>query len=121
LADIDPCALLSASDASSLGLNSPGTPDTVGSSKACDWTATSYALIVNLTAASISSLPNSTPTQIGSHQAVQQQNSGDGCTVALAVTSSSRVEVNATSTDTAQQCSEALNAAKLVEPHLPAS
>jgi hypothetical protein len=122
LANTDPCSLLSSSDAATAGLQTPGTSDQVGSEPACDYIGSQYTVIVAvLTQGGLSVFSGSTSMPIGSHPGALKDSGGAGCQVAIGVTSSSRVDVAATSKTGGSGCAEAESVAKLVEPHLPAS
>jgi hypothetical protein len=121
LANADPCSLLSSSDAATAGLSAPGTKDQVGAEPSCDYVGSNGTLIVGiLTSGGISVFGKGTPVSIGSHQGMQDDQGDTGCEVAIGVTDSSRVDITATE-NTGSACPQALQVAKLIEPHLPSS
>jgi hypothetical protein len=132
LQGVDPCDLLTASAAATLGVTGqPETEDTADDpSRLCNWRvrkdtiADSYTLGVvvfeKLGLKDVIAEGAITPLTIGSHQAGQSlHGQGGTCSVTLAVTERSRVDVLASGRDGSKLCGPVLEAAKLVEPELP--
>jgi Protein of unknown function (DUF3558) len=122
--DLEPCELLSAQDASALGLPGQGEESDVVSSRGCQWqTSGSHTVTIGLFEdAGIGDVVSDTspkPLTVGSHDAVEYTGGGT-CGVAIAVTDSSRVDVLGTAGgDLTRACQVANQAAELVEPKLP--
>jgi hypothetical protein len=122
MASIDPCSLLSTSQASGLGLETPGTEDTTGTARDCEYNGSAFGATVGVrTDGGLSALSGATSLTIGSHQAGLQDHGAAGCFIAIGVTSSSRAEVVTTSNSDASSCTDAKNVAQLIEPNLPTS
>jgi hypothetical protein len=132
LADIQPCDLLSAEEAKSLGLDSRGEPDDIAGTTSCDWPQSGNGgLIVGIRPTrGISDLnydtEKSSEVTIGKYDAVKVEEPNNGkalCQVLIAVSDSSSVQVTgslkATSTDTAAACERATKAAELIAAKLP--
>jgi hypothetical protein len=124
LASTDPCSLLPASAATSLGYPAQGKPGTAGTAPDCEWDGTPGAANIGILATlGLSQMvpDRGTPVDItvGSHQA-KQLDQGIGCRIALGVTPTSRVDVQVTTT-TGSPCAAVLALAKAVEPNLPSS
>jgi hypothetical protein len=77
-------------------------------------------LVSILTSGGLSAFGKGTPVSVGSHQGMQDDQGVAGCEVAIGVTASSRVDVTAT-VNSGSGCTQALQVAKLIEPHLPSS
>jgi hypothetical protein len=119
---VDPCALLSSSEASSLGFG-VGKPDDVGGRKTCNWGSSgSEGILIGLGKTSLEQLHGQT-VDVGKHQAAKlPETQYGGCSIALALPDKSNVTVVATppagqANDTA--CPKALNVAKIIDPKLP--
>jgi hypothetical protein len=124
LASTDPCALLPASAATSLGYPAQGKSGTSGPAPDCEWDGTpGVANIAILATLGVSQVvpDGGTPVDItvGSHQA-KQLDQGIVCRIALGVTPTSRVDVQVATT-TGSPCAGTLALAKAVEPNLPSS
>ncbi|HET9142033.1 DUF3558 family protein [Actinophytocola sp.] len=131
LADLDPCALLTASAKATLGITAAGERRKILDTRLCQWKVRgpkdTYILGVGLLdKAGIDDIPSGVPIEqlpnIGDHQAVRSKEAGGTtpCAVILGVTNSSRVELQATAgTDVDKACELAMDMAKLVEPELP--
>jgi hypothetical protein len=119
LANTDPCSLLTASDASSVGLQAPGNPDNVAGERTCDYVGSQSTAIIGVsTDAGLSSFGNGTSVAVGSHQGLQDDQGTGGCQIAIGVSASSRVDVQVTP-HSGSGCPEAMSLAKLIEPKLP--
>jgi hypothetical protein len=132
LAAMQPCDLLSSTELSQNGLTSNG-PSTGSGARSCRWDNNAYdnglgytigadirdsqgLKDINTVGYTLSDDP------IGHHQAKQaQQINGDGCFVSISVTTTSRVDVPASTgaADVNQSCVLANQYAKLIEPKLP--
>jgi hypothetical protein len=133
LAAIQPCDLLSSSQVSQNGLTSEGSSSGSGA-RSCKWKNTTadsgfgYVVSANIRdQQGISDINTDgvtvTNDPIGKHQARQAKDSdgGDGCMVSIAVTDSSRVDVQANdgNSDLNQASQLANQFATLIEPQLP--
>jgi hypothetical protein len=131
LADFKPCDLLSPSDRSTAGLTTLGVDKTIGTARACDWTApATFGVTVTLDdTTGLSGLKvekkTATTKKVGAHPAMQvsDKKAADGtCSVLLGVGDSASAQVdvsNTTFSDTALACSRASTVAGLIEPKLP--
>jgi hypothetical protein len=125
LASTDPCSLLPASAATSLGYPAQGKPSSDGGQPNCGWAGTpGVANVLILPSLGISQVVVNggtlTDITVGSHQAKQLDQGNGICRIALGVTPTSRVDVGiVTSGDPA--CPAVLAVAKAVEPNLPSS
>jgi hypothetical protein len=125
---IDPCALLSDSDRTSLGLRA-GEPRKVGRSEGCDWLQSGvWGVAIGLRADLAfkdTDLRGAVahPADIGRHEAYRVENAGGGrgaCEVFVITGESSFAQVTVTyGVDTAKACERALSVAKIVDPKLP--
>jgi hypothetical protein len=124
-----PCSLLSSSDLEQLNASSPPSAGMSGPDHACDLItgsgAVEVAVVEGQGLAQATFQGPTTPETIGRHQAVKypEPNDDAGCFVGIAVTDSSRVDVETEATDLnpADPCAFTRQVATLVEPHLPAS
>lgn len=126
IVDLDACSLLTAKEASSLGLPAAGQKLNAGAKSGCQWDGPDYSVSVDVrTDVGLSGVQANggtiTSTTVGRHQANQLQDSG-GCTYALGIGATSRVDVGATGNTRGNgECQEALTAAQFVEKKLPSS
>ena len=123
IADTNACSLLTAAEATSVGLPSSGNTDNLTAKSGCEWDGSSYTVgIFVYTTGGLSSIPSSagtpTNTQIGSHSAVQLTVAAGGCIYSIGINDSTRVDVNAEGNGQ-NSCPESLAVAQLVEKHLP--
>jgi len=138
-----PCALLSSSDRSSLGIVSSGKPTSLGGAQACDWrvpNAFGITVTVEKTAGKnpgkSAAGKNFTLFPVGKHQAYKIADRGGSgicamifpaavsspTTVSSAMQAGETVHIdvsNANFRDSALACKRVLTVAKLVEPKLP--
>src|SRR5947209_3772064 len=129
LANTQACDLLTASEATRVGL--PSTPSgnlSEGAKSGCQWTGDSFAVVAGIrTDVGLSGvIPNGTitDTTIGSHTAkklVTNFSSGAGgtCLYAIGVTDSMRVDITSTVIASGDACQESLAIAQIIEPKLP--
>lgn len=134
LASTQPCDLLSGSELSQLGVGNHGTPDTGSGARTCSWqhptdvSGTGYLVAadvrdhqgikdINTDGVTV------TDHSVGRHQGrlLKDTSGGDGCTVVIGVTDSSRVDVQANTNQATvdASCQLALRVAPLVEARLP--
>lgn len=125
--DLDPCTLITAAEASGLGVI-PGTrkDSSSGTSRRCVWTAPdAFTMDVStfdtrgvkdvVASGEIKKVPT-----IGRHEAVQSFGGVDSCAISIAITETSRVDTSAAAHgNAAKSCEVAMQVAKLVEPKLP--
>ncbi|XVS66324.1 DUF3558 domain-containing protein [Actinosynnema sp. CA-299493] len=132
LAEVNPCDLLTADEATSLGLTSPGEADRVGGTESCDWQQSGNGgLVVGIRPTSgLGDLTYDTAKgqqiNVGKYDAVRIEAPNGAqalCDVLIAVSESSSVQVagnlKGNSTDTAAACERATRAADLIAPKLP--
>ncbi len=122
VANMNACSLLTASEATSVGLPSAGYTENNGGKSGCEWdgSAAIVSVVIRTDVGLAGVLANGgtvTSTQIGSHQAKELQDAG-GCTYILGITDSSRVDVGATALSGGAVCPESLAVAQLVEKRL---
>jgi hypothetical protein len=125
LAITDPCWLLPASAATSLGYPAQGKSQTTGGQPDCQYDGTPGVADVGIFATlGLSQVvpDRGTPVDItvGKHQAKQLDQGSGICRISLGVTPTSRVDVEVTTT-TGSPSAGALAIAKAVEPNLPPS
>jgi hypothetical protein len=132
LAAVQPCDLLDSSVQSQNGLTSSG-PTSGSGARSCRWakkvSLNAPGFVIGLDIRDSQGISDfntdgyaMTNESIGHHQAVQgKQTSGDLCLVTIAITSNSRVDVTANTSDSNidQACTLANQYAKLIEPKLP--
>jgi len=130
---LQPCDLLTSADASALQLTAQGGPTNFGGARTCEWRkpvdingqngfSTRIAIRDSQSLSDITSAGYTvTQDNVGSHQGKQAAlDGGGGCLIAIAVSNTSRVDVDISGgTDTASSCQFANQVAKVVEPHLP--
>ncbi|CRK60399.1 hypothetical protein [Alloactinosynnema sp. L-07] len=127
---VQPCDLLDESAMGALGIKKPGTAETIGKARSCQWRvekdsiADSYtfavALFETLGLSDVKGDGNPTPLTVGSRKAVRTlRGQGAGCAVSIEISAKSRVDVQALGSSGEKLCPAALEAAKLVEPELP--
>ncbi len=130
LTSLDPCDLVSSSAVEALGITGSPKDEEIGKVRSCSWRvdkssiADSYtitvALFEQLGLKDVAADGEVKELKVGSHDAGQSyRRGGGGCAVSLAVTESSRVDVQVAGGDKEKLCAPALDAAKLVEPELP--
>lgn len=128
LAAIEACGLLTAKEASSLGVPSQGRPDEIFGLRSCNWTtpdgvvSTSIDDEAGIDDLVLSDASSVTDVTIGRHRAKRAvEGSGPGyCDVFFAVGESASVGVSALYlNDTPRACAAADQAAAFVEPKLP--
>jgi hypothetical protein len=127
VANVDACSLLTANEASGLGLPAAGEKLNAGAKSGCQWDGSDYSVGVAVrTDVGLAGVQSNggtiTTTSVGHHhQAVRLQDDG-GCTYVLGISELSRVDVGATgNTRGSGECQEALSAARFVEKKLPSS
>jgi len=132
MASLQPCDLLSSSNASQLQLT-PGGPVNEGDARACTWQKAvdtngqnGFGIEIGIRdRQGLNELTTAgytiTPDNVGNHQGKQAALTvGGGCVIAIGVSGSSRVDVVVTGgTDTTQACQFGNQVAKAVEPGLP--
>ncbi len=128
-AAVQPCDLISATDATQLQLTKGG-PVNEGAARACTWSKpvdsngqNGYTVEIGVRdSQSVSSFNSAgftiTQDNVGRHQGIQAVDSG-GCFVVIGVGNASRVDVLISMTDTNAACEFANKVAKVVEPKLP--
>ncbi len=130
LDDVEPCELISASDAKNLGITTAPREESTGGSRSCRWRvqkgsiADSYEISVALYSRvgmkDIDADGEIVPLKVGSHDGAQSiRGGGAGCAVTIGIGDSSRADVLLVGGDGAKLCAPALDVAKLVEPELP--
>lgn len=125
LANTDACSLLTASEATSVGLPSQGIEDAAGAHSGCQWNGSDFSVSVGVRtdvglAGVLLNGGTLTNTTVGTHQAKQVAGvASSGCLVAMGITNSMRVDVGATQVSTGNECQEAMAVAQLVEKRLP--
>jgi len=123
-ASINPCALLTSSDIQHLGVASRG-PDALGGSRGCSWLKTGqynvgFSVWDHLGIDQMNSGGNPiTNHRVGSHDGRQFEGADGGCFVAMAITSTSSIDVSVGG-DPSVECQLADQFALLIEPRLPA-
>jgi hypothetical protein len=131
-ASLQPCDLLSSSDATQLQLTSGG-PVNEGGARACTWQKAvdtngqnGFGIEIGIRdSQGLSGLTTAgytiTPDNVGNHQGKQAALTvGGGCVIAIGVGSSARVDVVVNGgTDTTQACQFGNQVAKAIEPRLP--
>jgi hypothetical protein len=121
---LQPCDLLTQQEQAGLQLG-PGQEDTIGSARVCMWQASGshtvgVSIFDDLGLADVQSKSGAQPLTIGSHDAVQYTGGVSTCSIALAVSETSRVDVSGVANgDMTRGCAVANQAARLVEPKLP--
>lgn len=125
---IDPCGLLSASDVARFGAR-PGKRNDIGGAIGCGWTVPGQGTfgIALRSKQSVDSIVvgkgRIVDQSVGSHQGkrLEEPDGVGACLVSIAVSDSSRVDVDgvATHTDNAKACDFATRVAELIEPKLP--
>ena len=128
LADVNPCALISAQQATTLKLAN-GREEKYGQARVCVYRyegatiADSYTVQVELyEKQSIDEVvgTNVAPVpKVGGHDAVTFTPPAGGCTIAMATSESSRVDTSAVGGDAARACQLVAQVAAVVEPELP--
>jgi Protein of unknown function (DUF3558) len=120
--DVDPCTLLSSSDATSLGFGQ-GKPGGVAGRKTCNWGSSgTEGVLIGLGRTSLDQL-NGQTVDVGKHRAAKlPATEYGGCAIALGLGDSSNVTVVVTppsgqATETA--CPKAMDVAKIIDPKLP--
>jgi hypothetical protein len=106
-------------------LPSSGYTENLNAKSGCEWDGADYIVTVVIrTTVGLSGLAANggtiTDTQVGSHQAKQLTEAAGGCTYAIGINDSTRVDVGAGAvSNTNSACPETLKIAQLVEKHLP--
>lgn len=131
-ASLDPCALIGTADLAQYGkFTGPTKSDLGGGARGCGFlreraSASDERLTVSVNVRdqqSIDTVNDSGGGKINGHQgdrkAVQAPSPPNGCTLALAVGTTSRVDVAIVSTDPTKACDIASKVADIVEPKLP--
>lgn len=128
LADIEPCTLLSDEDKSRLELRNESEKSD-NAVRQCRWVSGTGSALYSVGAGIRDSQGLAEvrgkdgppkPISVGSHDAVEARDTlGEICLVAIAVTDSSRVDVQAIGRDMTKMCEKAHEIGKLVEPKLP--
>lgn len=128
LATIDACDLLTAEEATSLGVPPQGRPDEIVGLRRCDWgteeggPSTTINEDLGIDGLVLTDASSVTDITIGRHQAKRAvETSGPGyCSVYFAIGDTANVSVTALYlNDTPRACSVADRAAALIEPKLP--
>jgi hypothetical protein len=122
-----PCSLLSTADLERLKASSLPSASTTGPGTTCDFLTGAGSVEVAVAAQGLAQAQFPIPpypVTIGHHQAVKSLEPTDpaGCQVTIAVTADSRIDITTESTDDhpTDPCAFTMQAATLVEPHLPA-
>ncbi|MFD9962921.1 DUF3558 family protein [Amycolatopsis sp. NPDC058986] len=132
-ASLDPCTLVSGSDLSTYGtFDGPAKQDVGAGARDCQLVrqranASDDTLTVDITVrdnAGLDALPDNgggkkPGTMTSGRKAVQAPQPPEGCVLALAVGTGSRVDVSIVSADSAKACDIASKVADVVEPKLP--
>ncbi|WP_253766953.1 DUF3558 domain-containing protein [Goodfellowiella coeruleoviolacea] len=135
LADLDPCQLMTASEATELGISDPGKPGSTAGSPECNWRVSGqFGVVISLSpdkGVDSFNYHGKTPSSInvGKHPATKVEDSLQGtrvntglCNVFIAVSDSSAVQVivtNSGATDTALACERAETVAEFADAKLP--
>lgn len=122
LGSVDPCSLLTESEAGSLGLDVSGKKDDITPVRDCRWKEPGKQVNVAIrTKGGLSSISENdgetVDTKISGRQAVKQEGNV-GCFYFLGVTASSRVDVLGMK-EAHPDCELAMKAAKIIAPKLP--
>jgi hypothetical protein len=128
LADVEPCSLMSDEDKTRLGLRNEEDRE-IGGARLCKWVAgtssSTYSVGVGIRdsqglAEVVGADGTPKPISVGGREAREARDtSGETCLVAIGVSDSSRVDIQAIGPDMAQMCETAHEFAELVEPKLP--
>ena len=126
LATVDPCSLLSSSEAADIALDPHGEAMRVNGARGCAWHGSVYSATVSIQPSQgLSALSGADPSavQLTRHPAVERQDGDTGaCLVAIGISTTSRVDVDVTGEDyVVAQCAHADGIARLIEPRMPAS
>ena len=132
LTSTDPCDLLTTAEIAQLGLTNPGEPNSVGTGSVCDWKVSGNGgLSVGVRPEKgVADLDTSGGTKsqvkVGKFDVTKIEAPAGGtpvCTMIIAVTPTSSVDVianfTAASTDVAGACERATKATNLIAPKLP--
>ncbi|WP_157987530.1 DUF3558 family protein [Jiangella endophytica] len=128
LAALDPCAMVDAAGAGSLGLTG-GEAETLGEARVCRYRfegptlnesfTVSVELFETYGPADIVATDVQALAPIGDHEAVTFTGTTGGCVVSLGVSETSRLDATAVGGDPALACEHATQLAALAEPALP--
>lgn len=122
-----PCSLLSSSDLQQIGASTPPSQDMIGTAHSCEIDSSAFHFGLDIRTdvglsgfSGVSTGGPITTVTIGHHSAKEQADtSSSSCTVAIGVSSSSRVDVSATGDGSTDPCPAARNTATLIESNLP--
>jgi hypothetical protein len=123
LANTQACSLLTASEATSLGLPSTGDTNDSGAKSGCEWDGDELTagVLIRTDVGLSGVVPNggtAVDTTVGSHQAKKLDQGSGGCLIAIGITESIRVDVQADLLS-GDGCQSSLKIAQIVEPKLP--
>lgn len=128
LAGVQPCDIVDAAGAASLGLTD-GVSKTLGEARVCQWRyegatldqsfTVSLALFETRGLAAIVGTEITTLPDVGTHPAASFVAPGGSCGVSVGVGDDARVDSTATGGDPQQACDLAAQLAALAEPNLP--
>jgi hypothetical protein len=121
-----PCSLVSATDLAQLGSSAPVSTDLVGGVATCEIAAPNASVGVGFMPMGLAQfVVNGTIKDliIGRHHAKEDQSTIDtsSCYIAIGLTSTMRLDISVESDSGVAPCQLALQAATLVERHLPVS
>jgi hypothetical protein len=123
LKDVDPCTLLTKSEAQQVGATGEPKPEKIGSAQTCGWKPDnaifSVVIRTNVGLTGVQPAGQVTDIAIGQHQVKKFMGAAGSCIVATGITSSSRVDVVLHGPSKVDPCPQALQVAQLVEPKLP--
>jgi len=126
LAKTSACALLTESDVAPLGASGPGVEDDrLPRTRDCEYTKSgSFKLGItiydDLGIKDVQDFGNPKTMTVGKHDAIQGEDPGGACAVAMKTTETSRVDAVATANgDVKKACDLALSLAQVVEKKLP--
>lgn len=123
LGKVDPCTLLTKNEAAEVGASNEPKPEKIGSARTCRWKPQnalfSVVIRTNAGVSDVQAPGEVTDITVGHHQAKKFVGAGGSCTVAMGVTSSSRVDIVLNADSRVDPCPPTLRIAELVEPKLP--
>jgi hypothetical protein len=131
VSSLNPCELLTADQATQLGLPGTGQPEKIVKARGCVWNASGLGSarvslnndlgLEDLNTASAKSPPE--PLTIGSHQAIRFTSMARGCDLGLGIGEKSRafIVVQLVDGTTEQACQLSTKIATFIEPKLPKS
>ncbi|WP_026423188.1 DUF3558 domain-containing protein [Actinokineospora inagensis] len=123
LRTVQPCTLLPTAAIKTLGVTGQPTPSATSKTRQCEWKAAGYTIaVVIYDTAGINDVKTDREIEylpIGTHDGARYLTRTSACAIAIDVTPTSRVDVQATGDHPDDLCAPALEAAKQVEPAVP--